>query len=105
MAGGVAGGGAHLQVRRLQQQGQGGGSSGGSSGGSGRASWGVPSPGGGVKSAGAGAGGGCVNVLGLPYRLVLAVATMDHVLLYDMQVNGVGCAWWGGGRGGGHIFK
>ena len=78
---------------------------GGLRGGSCRASGGVASPGGGASSAGAGAGGGCVNVLGLPYRLVLAVATMDHVLLYDMQVNGVGCAWWGGGRGGGHIFK
>ncbi|WIA28323.1 hypothetical protein OEZ86_010873 [Tetradesmus obliquus] len=26
-----------------------------------------------------------VNVLGLPYRMVLAVATLDSVLLYDMQ--------------------
>jgi hypothetical protein len=32
------------------------------------------------------AAAGCENALGLPYRLVLAVATMDSVLLYDMQV-------------------
>jgi hypothetical protein len=27
-----------------------------------------------------------VNAMGLPYRMVLAVATLDSVLLYDMQV-------------------
>lgn len=37
-------------------------------------------------AAGAGEKATGVNVLGLPYRLVLAVATMDSVLLYDMQV-------------------
>jgi len=42
----------------------------------------------GEQPAAAAAGGKAngVNVLGLPYRLVLAVATMDSVLLYDMQV-------------------
>lgn len=35
----------------------------------------------------AAAAGAPNNVLGLPYRLVLAVATMDSVLLYDMQVS------------------
>ena len=72
---------------RGQEQ-QGGGSSGGSGG--------VASPGGVAAAAGAGAGDGCVNVLGLPYRLVLAVATMDSVLLYDMQVREVGGAAVGG---------
>jgi hypothetical protein len=28
-----------------------------------------------------------VNALGLPYRMVLAVATLDSVLLYDLQVS------------------
>ncbi len=34
---------------------------------------------------GEGAGG---SALGLPYRMVLAVATMDSVVLYDTQVGG-----------------
>lgn len=47
---------------------------------------GYGSSGGEQEPAAAAAAAGCENVLGLPYRLVLAVATMDSVLLYDMQV-------------------
>jgi hypothetical protein len=69
-----------FKLRGQEQQGQQGGGSSGVSGD-------VLAPGSVAAAAGAaGAAGGSVNVLGLPYRLVLAVATMDSVLLYDMQV-------------------
>jgi hypothetical protein len=62
------------QIFRLKQQQGGGAGEGGSSGSAGE------------QEPAAAAAAGCEDVLGLPYRLVLAVATMDSVLLYDMQV-------------------
>lgn len=74
-----------FKLKQQQQDTDGGGSDGGSEEGAAA----VPA----ASGAAAGGGGnssssGCVNALGLPYRMVLAVATMDSVLLYDMQVGG-----------------
>lgn len=69
-----------FKLKQQQQQGQGGSSS-GEAGGSSDASGEQP-----LAAAVAAAAAGEQNALGLPYRLVLAVATMDSVLLYDVQV-------------------
>jgi chromatin assembly factor 1 subunit B len=68
------------QVFKLKQQQQQGGGSSGEAGSSGDAGGDQPA----VTAAAAAAAE--QNALGLPYRLLLAVATMDSVLLYDMQV-------------------